>query len=137
MKSVKSLLNRLDIKSLLSYLCVGFGATAVEWIFFWIFDAIFKWHYSVSTTLAIIISTFSNWLFGRLWTFKNSERGNIVSELIKIYIASVVGLLLNLLFMWIFIDIFHINEMFSKVISTGIVFFYNYLVRILFIYKKK
>lgn len=137
MKSVKSLLDRLDIKSLLSYLCVGFGATAVEWIFFWIFDSAFKWHYSVSTTLAIIISTFSNWLFGRLWTFKNSERRNIISEIFKIYTASFVGLLLNLLFMWIFVDKLCINKMISKVISTGIVFLYNYLVRILFIYKKK
>lgn len=137
MTGLKELLKQEKIKQFISYLMVGGVATLVEWVFFWLFDGLLHIQYLVATVLAIVISTFSNWLFGRLWTFKDSEKGNILAEIGKVYLASVVGLLLNMLLMWIFVDGIHLPNMLSKIIATGLVFFYNYLVRILVIYRKK
>lgn len=137
MTGLKELLKQEKIKQFISYLMVGGVATLVEWVFFWLFDGLLHIQYLVATVLAIVISTFSNWLFGRLWTFKDSEKGNILAEIGKVYLASVVGLLLNMLLMWIFVDGIHLPNMLAKIIATGLVFFYNYLVRILVIYRKK
>ena len=134
---LKEMLKKIDWKHFISYLFVGGAATLVEWLFFWLFEGVLHIQYLVATVLAIVISTFSNWLFGRLWTFKDSQKGNVLLEIGKIYVASIVGLLLNLLIMWVLVDGIHLHEMLSKIIATGIVFLYNYLVRILLIYRKK
>ena len=87
----------------------------VEWVFFWLFESLLHVQYLVATVLAIVISTFSNWLFGRLWTFKDSKKGNVLAEIGKIYVASIVGLLLNLLIMWALVDGAGLIEMLSKI----------------------
>ena len=135
--NVKELMQKLDWKHFVSCVCVGGAATLVEWVFFWLFESLLHVQYLVATVLAIVISTFSNWLFGRLWTFKDSKKGNVLAEIGKIYVASIVGLLLNLLIMWALVDGAGLIEMLSKIIATGIVFVYNYLVRIWVIYRKK
>lgn len=122
-------------KDFLLYLIVGAIATVTEWILFFIFDKC-SIHYSVATIIAYILSTFVNWLAGRILVFKATEK-SLFNEIISIYIASIVGLLLNLLIMWITVDIFSFAEMFSKIIATGMVFIYNFLIRKLFIYKGK
>ena len=134
---LKEMLKKIDWKHFISYLFVGGAATLVEWLFFWLFEGVLHIQYLVATVLAIVISTFSNWLFGRLWTFKDSQKGNVLLEIGKVYVASIVGLLLNLLIMWALVDGIGLYEMLSKIIATGIVFLYNYLVRILLIYRKK
>ena len=134
---LKEMLKKINWKHFISYLFVGGAATLVEWLFFWLFEGVLHIQYLVATVLAIVISTFSNWLFGRLWTFKDSQKGNVLLEIGKIYVASIVGLLLNLLIMWALVDGIHLHEMLSKIIATGIVFLYNYLVRIWVIYRKK
>lgn len=133
---IKKMLSNKTINQLFSYFFVGLGATLVEWIFFWVFDTKLQWHYSISTAAAFIFSTFANWLLGRLITFKGSKNP-IVKELISVYLASIVGLLLNLVIMYVLIDIASLSsEMIAKIIATGIVFFYNFFIRKLFIYKK-
>lgn len=116
------------------YLVVGGIATIVEWVFFWLFD---HWmHYALATALAFVISTFANWLAGRILVFKKSEQ-SLAAELAQIYGASVAGLLMNLGIMWVAVEMFGIPEMAAKIIATGIVFFWNFLIRKLFIYKDK
>ena len=122
-------------KKLLSYLIVGGLATLVEWVFYWLFATPLSMQYLIATVLAIIISTFSNWLFGRLLTFKDAPKGNVFLEIIKVYAASVVGLGLNMLIMWLLHGVANLPDMLSKIIATAIVFAYNYLIRQRLIYK--
>lgn len=117
------------------YLIVGGSAAIVEWLFFYLFAEQLGIHYTVATALAFIVSTFANWLFGRLLLFKGQDRINILQELLKIYATSVAGLLMNLLIMWVAIEKLAIGQMMAKVAATGIVFFWNFLVRKLLIYK--
>ena len=83
--------------------------------------------------MAFAISTFANWLAGKLILFK--EWGNTMSELAKIYATSIAGLLFNLILMWIMVEALGLQEMLSKIIATGIVFMWNFLIRKLVIYK--
>ncbi len=124
-----------NTKDFLLYLIVGAIATAAEWVFFFIFDK-FSFHYSLSTILAYILSTLFNWLAGRLLVFKKGT-ASLLKEILGIYIAAGVGLLLNLAIMWVGVDLLSINKMLTKISATGIVFIYNFLVRKLFIYKQK
>ncbi|WP_167958657.1 GtrA family protein [Anaerosporobacter faecicola] len=124
-----------EIKQFLSYVFVGGCATVVEWGAFWIFCPLMKMQYLLATSLAFIISTFTNWLLGRRFTFKRGTNSGIKKELIAVYIASVFGLAFNLIIMFILVHAFTINSMVSKIIATGMVFFYNFLIRKRVIYK--
>ena len=135
--NLQNLVSNERIKRLMSYFVVGLLATLVEWGSFWVLDYAIGIQYLIATIIAMIISTFSNWLFGRLLTFRNAEKGNTLLEIGKIYITSFAGIGLNVLLMWIMVDKCTMNEMLSKVIATGFVFFYNYFIRTLYIYKNK
>lgn len=137
MKRILDLSEKYHLKSLFSYLIVGGGATIVEWLVFHLLNKRLQVHYLAATVIAIVISTFSNWLFGRLLTFRHAPKGNLWAEIGKIYVISIAGLGLNLLLMWIMVGGLHWDSMLSKIAATGIVFMYNYLIRIKLVYKSK
>lgn len=125
-----------EFKQIICYLCVGAGATLVEWVVFYFMTQVWTIHYAFATTLAFVLSTFANWFFGRIILFRASDSG-LFQELIRIYLASVIGLILNLIIMFVMVDKLSCDEMLSKITATGLVFFWNYGVRRLFIYKKQ
>ena len=92
-------------------------------------------HYTLATALAFVVSTFANWLAGRLLVFKKSDQ-SLLAELAQIYGTSIVGLLMNLGIMWVAVEQFGVQEMIAKIIATGIVFFWNFFIRKLLIYKE-
>lgn len=132
----RHLLQSKQFKDFFPYVIVGGLATIVEWAAFWILANPFHVQYLLATTLAFVFSTFANWCFGRLLVFK-SGTGSLLREIAAIYLASVVGLLLNLLIMFVLVQTFTMAKMLSKIVATAIVFIYNYLVRKLLIYRKK
>lgn len=122
-----------NIKQLILYVIVGGIATVVEWAIFYFLDTATTINYMWSTTIAFAVSTFANWAAGRLIMFKG--KGHIFIELAQIYLTSISGLLMNLLLMWIAIEFLGIANFVSKIIATGIVFFFNFIIRKLVIYK--
>lgn len=121
------------LRQLFLYLIVGGIATIVEWVCFYFFSTILDINYLLATALAFVVSTFANWLAGKLILFK--DWSNILPEIIKVYATSVAGLVFNLILMWIMVEKLAFNEMLSKIIATGIVFMWNFLVRKYAIYK--
>ena len=68
-------MNKRNIHDFFLYLVVGGIATLVEWVLFYCFNHVFSWYYIVSTILAYVLSTFANWLAGRILLFKKTEKG--------------------------------------------------------------
>ena len=114
-----------NVKQFVMYLIVGGLATVVEWVVFYILGNLMSVHYMGATAIAFIISTFANWLFGRIILFGTD--GSAAKELVQVYIISIGGLVLNLLIMWVAVSCIKIDKMLSKIIATGIVFFWNFL----------
>ena len=120
-------------KQFILYLVVGGIATVAEWVVFYLLDSKFSLHYVPAVSIAFILSTFVNWVCGKILLFH--EKKNLWKELTQIYFTSIAGLLMNLLIMWVAFDNLHINKMLSKIIATGIVFFWNFFIRKLVIYE--
>lgn len=115
------------------YLIVGAGATLVEWgVFYLLAEKLFI-TYPVAVTIAFAFSTLANWKLGRTLLFKDTPK--VEGELPKIYLTSILGLLMNLLIMYIEIEHFAMNQMLSKVVATAIVFQWNFLIRKFVIYR--
>lgn len=135
MKKLLSQLNSSRLGGPLRYLVVGGLATLVEWGVFWVCDTPLKIQYLISTAIAFFFSTFANWAFGRLIMFKKPDK-SLLSELASIYLTSAGGLLLNLIIMFLLVELASMGEMLAKIAATVLVFAYNYFIRTRFIYKK-
>ena len=124
----------MRLVSFFLYLVVGVVGTLIEWAIFYILNRLLNWHYLISTSLAFVVSTFANLFLGKLLVFKNTHL-NLIEEMAKIYIASLIGLFLNLVIMFFVINKFNISSIYAKILASAIVFFWNFLVRKLAIYK--
>ena len=133
MKGCIRAMQNKEIQDFLKYLVVGGIATISEWIIFFFLDKM-SVYYAIATVIAYMLSTFVNWRMGRILVFKEAKQP-LWKEIASIYIVSIGGLLLNLLIMSFTIELLNLSNMFSKVLATGIVFSYNFLIRKIFIYK--
>ena len=122
-----------EIQDFFKYLVVGGIATISEWIIFFFLDKM-SVYYAIATVIAYMLSTFVNWLMGRILVIKEAKQP-LWKEIASISIVSIGGLLLNLLIMSFTIELLNLSNMFSKVLATVIVFSYNFLIRKIFIYK--
>ncbi|MDE6593765.1 MAG: GtrA family protein [Oscillospiraceae bacterium] len=142
MNKLKQFLTGEFIRQLFSYVCVGGTAAIAEWVMFFIFVKM-GFDYKPATALAFVVSTAVNYVMGRLLTFKgnNKYEGKKLREIALIYLVSIIGLGFNLLLMWLFVDILgftsDIMQLAAKIMSTGIVFFWNFFIRKLAIYRQK
>lgn len=135
------LLSKSSIKQFISYFFVGGVAAIVEWIMFFLFANVLYINYFISTALAFVFSTTTNWILGRVTTFKNNKsyENKKVKEMFLVFAVSAIGLLFNLLLMYLFVSIMgfdsSLGKTISKIAATGIVFIWNFLIRKLVIYK--
>lgn len=132
------------------YVFVGGVATLVEWVVFWFCLQAFgipqttpqRWVY---IAIAYIISTFANMVLARLLVFRHAKISKL-KETILIYIASGIGLSLNLVLMELLLSFILVTsiaaektifEMYAKMIATIIVLAWNFLIRKYYIYRQK
>jgi putative flippase GtrA len=128
-------INRLT-RQLSAYFLVGGAAAIVEWASFFLFNKVISFHYIVATTFAFVIATYVNWVLGKRTLFRASNLTlNKAQEFSAIYLVSLIGLLWNVLIMFLLIERYMFDEMLSKVLATGIVFVWNFILRKKFIYK--
>lgn len=118
------------------YAFVGGVATIVDWgVQFIATEA--GLHYLISAILAFILGLICNFALSKLFVFNAQEaRVNPVAEFVSYGIIGVIGLGITVLIMYVLTDIFKIYFMFSKIIATLIVLFWNYFARKTFLYKK-
>lgn len=129
------------LQQAISYFFVGGISAIVEWAMFFIFSSLISLHYLLSTSLAFIFSTTTNWYLGRKWTFKENKNyaEKKAKELFLILLVSAVGLIFNIILMYFFVDILELNtdlqKILCKIAATGIVFIWNFLIRKCVVYK--
>ena len=137
---MKQLLTAENLKQFLSYFGVGGVSALVEWAVFSLLESGLGLPYLLATVLAFLVSTTVNWLLGRTFTFRQSayteKRGK---EALLVFLVSGIGLLFNLLLMALFVEVFglntHLLKTVAKILSTGIVFLWNFCARKFWIYR--
>lgn len=139
-EEVYKLLSQRTTKQFISYFGVGGAAALIEWGVFSLLAYTTDIPYLMAAVLAFIVSTSTNWYLGQRFTFKDSKYHNQkAKEIVLVFAVSVIGLVFNLMFMYLFVDIIGMKtslmKTIAKIISTGIVFIWNFLSRKLWVYK--
>lgn len=138
---MRSFFSKESVKQFMLYFCVGGASSVVEWVLFSVFANVLDIQYLIATVIAVICSTTVNWYLGRRFVFAQNKRfaDKPAREAAIIFIVGFIGMLFNLVLMYLFVEMFGLNtsvlKTCSKVCATGVVFMYNFLVRKLIIYR--
>ena len=85
-------------------------------------------YYMYSTAIAFIAAVIFNYWLCVIYVFKNVQRQTSKQAILFVG-SSVVGLGLNQICMWFFVEIFGIYYMLAKIISIIIVMAWNYIMK--------
>lgn len=119
------------------YLFVGGTAALVEWgLFYLLFHHLLTGLglgvtelTMTATALAFSLSTLYHYFLGNILVFDSGSRYGRSKELSLVFAVSIMGLIFNLLLMYIFVSLLDWNPMASKVLTSCIVVVWNYLSR--------
>ena len=89
--------------------------------------------YLISTTVAFTVSVIFNYLASMRYVFVRKDNMSRRREFIIFVALSVIGLILNDVFMWLLVDMLFIDYRISKIITTVLVAIWNFVSRKIFL----
>ena len=132
-----------EFVKIILYLFVGGTAALVEWGLFYLFfyyllvglglsvDVLTM----VATALAFGLSTLYHYFLGNILVFDSGSKYDKSKELSLVFLVSIMGLVFNLVLMYVFVGLLACQPMLAKVITSCIVVVWNYLSRKKWIFK--
>ncbi|MDO5820146.1 MAG: GtrA family protein [Methanobrevibacter sp.] len=118
------------------YIFVGGTAFIVDFFFLYFFSDICGIYYLISAVLSFIISVLVNYVMSTRWVFNQDNIGNKVLEFNLFILISTIGLVFTEILLYFFTDIVGLYYLVSKIISSIIVLFWNFLARRVMFYGK-
>lgn len=122
---------------LFRYTFVGGFAFLVDFGTLVVLTEFFNIHYLISAGIAFILGLTVNYFLSVKWVFNSRAMDNRLLEFVLFSVIGFVGLALNELFLWILTDIFLIYYLFSKLITTFVVYFWNFFARKMMLFNKQ
>jgi putative flippase GtrA len=122
---------------IIRYLAIGGTAAVVNLGIFFVFAKLLGLNYMIVGAVAFAIATLVNYELSVRHVFESGIRFEKKQEIFWIYVVSLVGMGIDLVTLYICISIFQVEMMMSKVVATGVVFFWNYYARKHFVFKAK
>ncbi len=120
---------------LIQYVGVGGTAALVEWTSFALLVGAARIHYLAAVIISFIAATAVNYVLCTRFVFVRG-RHPAHKELVLLYLVSAIGLMLNLLLMALFVGLWSMPAVPAKITATGIVFFWNFGARKLWVFEK-
>ena len=87
-------------------------------------------YYIYSSIVAIEISIISNFMLNDIWTFKDRRSGHILKRFVKFNILMLVGLVINLLILYVLTDLASLHYTISNLFGIAIASIARYLMSI-------
>lgn len=114
---------------LLKYGFVGGIAYCVDFGSLFFLTEVVKIHYLISAAIAFILGLLTNYALSIFWVFPKRTLANKRAEFLLFSVIGLVGLGLNEVIIWFFTEFIHYHYLISKIFSTVIVFFWNFIAR--------
>ena len=94
-------------------------------------------HYLLSSLIGFSIGLIITYLLSTLWIFDERRTQNKALEMSIFGLIAIVGLSLTWFFMWLFTSFFTLHYILSKILTTAIVFVWNFLAKKGILFTKK
>ena len=125
-------------KEIINYLIFGILTTLVSIGTYAILTKIFNINYLVSNVLSWITAVLFAFITNKLFVFesKSKNKKQVSKEMINFFFFRIVSLGIEMIIMYIFVDLLSINDLITKVIAQIIVILSNYIFSKVFVFKK-
>lgn len=114
---------------LFKYGLVGGIAYSVDFGSLFFLTDVIKIHYLISAAIAFILGLLTNYALSVFWVFSKRALEDKRAEFLIFSIIGIIGLGLNEVIIWFFTESIHFHYLISKVVSTFVVFFWNFFAR--------
>ena len=91
--------------------------------------------YLISNTISFTVSVVFNYVASMRFVFERRDDMSRRREFIIFVVLSIIGLILNDLFMWLFVSVWFIDYRIAKIIVTVLVAIWNFVTRKIFLEK--
>ena len=112
---------------ILRYFFVGGISAVIDISLFTIFAGYFKFPWFIVSVITFTIATVDNYLLSIRFVFESGSRYKKHHEILGVFIVSTITLLLNQMFLYLFIEKMNIHLVFFKVLNHRYAFFVELL----------
>ena len=112
------------------------GASAfVDWSLFYILAILQDIHYLLSGTISFLFAVIFNYYVGIKFLFDSTARFSKQTEIFLVFLVSMVGLGINLFFLFLFSTWLAISLMLSKIMASFFTLGWNFSMRNYYVFK--
>lgn len=126
-------------RELILYVFFGGLTTLVDWASYWMMTDLLHVPYMAAAFLSQVFSILFAYVTNRRFVFESRVRGvrAVAVEMVKFFGARGVSLLLNMLVMFLGVDLLHGNDKAVKIAASVLVIVANYIFSKLFVFRNK
>jgi putative flippase GtrA len=121
--------------SLIKFGFTGMSGLVVDFSITWLLKDELHLNKFLANAAGFTMAVISNYIINRLWTFSERERTKVSRQFASFLIVSLIGLLLNSGFVYLFNEQLLLNFYLSKAIAIMLVFFWNFSANYFFVFK--
>ena len=118
------------------YIFVGGTSFIIDFSIYLFLINFLNLNYLLSAAIAFFISVLANYYLSTTWVFNQDDIDNRLVEFNLFIAISLIGLVFTEILLYVFIGMFDINYIWSKVIASIIVLFWNFSARRVMFYGK-
>ena len=117
------------------YSMIGGASALVDWGFFYVFAIILDIHYILSGTISFTLATLFNYFIGITFLFDSTTRFTKQNEMLLVFLISLIGLAINLFFLFLFSSWLLFSLMGSKILASFFTLVWNFSMRNYYVFK--
>lgn len=123
-------------REIINYLVFGVLTTLVNIISFMVCTDVLHIQYLISNVIAWILSVLFAYITNRKYVFESYEK-NVMAEMTKFFSSRAATLVLDMVILWLFVDVFTVDNLIAKIIANVLVVITNYVLSKLIVFKSE
>ena len=123
------------MRTMARYVVVGSTGAVADWLIFAFLLYVVELHYLLAGTISFVIATLINYLLSLMWVFEGGRHARH-KEVTLIYLASGVGLLINLAALFMLYEWLDLHVFAAKVLASLSAFVWNFSARYFWIFER-
>lgn len=133
-----NIINKAKIKEsvffqLISFIFIGAICFLIDISFLYFLREIISFNVYIAAIISFTTATYVNYLLNLEYVFIGGKHKK-KKEIIYFFLVALISLILTLLIMYLFIDIFNVYYLLAKIITVFIVSFFSFFMRKTFVF---
>lgn len=122
-------------KEIINYLIFGGLTTVISIVTYAAFAKVFHIDYLISNIISWIIAVLFAYITNKIFVFESKSKKNI-KEITSFFFFRIISLVIEMVILYIFVDMLHIDDLVTKIIAQVIVIVSNYVFSKVFVFNK-